>query len=475
MSSQVVDPVALPEAPVRAGGAGASAWSSAVQVARLLVRPTIADRSTWALPVTALGISSALSLTVAGGVRWFLVNASGDIGQLYVMCAWVALALLAAPLAVLAGASARLSANRRDVRLSSLSLLGASAGTIRWLTLLETGATAAVGAVVGLLGYLVLMPVVGLLPFMGRRIGATGVWLGVLPTLGLALALVALCLVSAAIGLRKVVVSPLGVRTRANSPVMGKWRSVLGIGGLVVVAVGAQMVTKAGLSIAVMMGVMLTMMALPVLLVNVLGPWLIALFARRDARRARGAEHLLAARMTLEDPKQLWRQLSGLAVTSFVATFMGVGLALSSTSESNPEEAMVLADIRTGVLLTLAIAFLVAACQIGVTQASAIAERRQLHTGLTMLGMPLDVLDRARRRAVLRPTALVVVVSALPGLLLLAPMASGQMTSPVALLVTPAVLVLGVLTVAASLLLTRRTLVRSVADVSGGRSAGVGE
>lgn len=467
-------PVPADLAPARASGSLAAAR----QLAALLVRPTLADRTSWALPVTALGISSALMLTVAGGVRWFVDHGQGPMRGTYVMLAGVALALLAAPLMALAGASARLSATRRDQRLSSLSLVGASAGTIRLLTLFETGAMALAGTLLGLLGHLALMPLVGMLPFMGTHIGPTGIWLGPLWTLAVMAALVLLCLVSSAIGLRRVVVSPLGVRTRTSAPQMGRWRAIVGFGGLAVVLLVAQNATRMGsrmgFGLAVVAAIMIASFGVPLLLVNLLGPWLIAVQARRDARRAKTPVQLMAARATLENPKGLWRQVGGLSVTSFIASFMGVGMAATGQS-SNPSDQLIFDDIRTGLALTLAIAFITAACQIGVTQASAISERRQLHVGLAMLGVPVGVVDRARRRSVMRPVLLVVLVSAVPGFLLMMGVASSALTKPLTLAVTPAVLLLGIATIAASLLVTRPTLARSMADAVGGRQAGVGE
>lgn len=436
----------------------ASSWTAATRIARVLADRTVADRSAWALPVTALAVVSALALSVTGGVLWFH-RLEGEHASFLQPLSLIALVLLLIPLATLAGAAARLAAARRDTRLASLRLLGATTTTVRALTLLETGAIALVGAVVGVAGYLALMPVLGLLHFNGGPIGPTGLWVGAGPLLIAVVGIVALTVVSAAVGLRQVEISPLGVRTRQDVPRMHWLRLVVGgvaIVGSIVLAQNVGVIAQ-DMTAAVMM--IVVALAVPLVALNLIGPWFLGLLARRDAARARTPEALLAARTVLESPKAVWRQVGGLSMISFVAVILGVAFSYAPQSASNPRELLVLTDLRTGVLLTLAIAFVTVACSVGITQAAGILDRRALHVGLDMLGMPLASIDKARRRAVLRPLVAVVVASALPAFLLVLPLAgSQQATDPVSLLATASVLVGGVALVGASLLVTRRTL-----------------
>lgn len=441
-----------------------SSWAAAVQIARVLADRTVAERSAWALPVTALALVSALTLSVAGGVRWFYAI-GGEYGPLYQGLSSIALVLLVIPLATLAGAAARLAVSRRDTRLSSLRLLGATTTTVRALTLLETGAIALLGAVVGVAGYLALMPAFGLLHFTGGPIGPTGLWLGAGPLLLAVLGIVLLTLVSAAIGLRRVVISPLGVRTRQTAPRL-HWARVL-VGGVAIVAsVGvAENIGFLAEDIATAIVYVGLALAVPLLALNLIGPWVIGLIARFDAFRARTPDALIAARTVLDNPKVVWRQVGGLSMISFVAVITGVSFSYNASPASNPGEVLLIADLRTGSLLTLGIAFLTVACSVGITQTAAILDRRSLHVGLDMLGMPVGLIDKARRRAVMRPLVLVVVGSALPGLLLVLPLAGfSQVSSIETLVVTPLLLVAGVALVAASLRVTRLTLTGVVAE-----------
>ena len=442
----------------------ASSWGAAARIASVLADRTVAERSAWALPVTALAIVSALTLSVAGGVRWFL-GLEGEMAGFYQPMALIAMVLLLLPLATLAGAAARLAAARRDTRLSSLRLLGATTTTVRALTLIETGAIALVGAVAGVAGYLALMPVFGLLHFNGGPIGPVELWLGAGPLLGAVAGIVALTVVSAALGLRQVEISPLGVRTRQAAPRLHWLRVIGGAAAILGAVLLAQNLGAIARDAAAMVAFTLVALALPMLALNLIGPWLLGLLARWDVHRARTPEALIAARTVLDSPKGVWRQVGGLSMISFVAVILGVAFSYVPGEASNPQEVFVMTDLRTGALLTLAIAFVTVACSVGITQAAAILDRRSLHVGLDMLGMPLGSIDRARRRAVLRPLVVVVVGSALPGLALSLALAGFQRaTDPMSLLSTAGVLVAGVDLVGLSLLVTRQTLRGVVAE-----------
>ena len=95
------------------------------RVAWLLARPGSAGAAASVLPVTAFGIVTALLLTVIGGAQAFWTW-TDDEAVLYQALAVIALSLLVVPLVSLGGAAARLSARRRDDRLATLRLLGAT-------------------------------------------------------------------------------------------------------------------------------------------------------------------------------------------------------------------------------------------------------------------------------------------------------------------------------------------------------------
>ena len=68
---------------------------------------------------------------------------------LYLMLAWISGFLLLTPLFTLGASAARLSARRRDDRLATLRLLGASTRRLTLYTMLDSVIYAAVGFVLG--------------------------------------------------------------------------------------------------------------------------------------------------------------------------------------------------------------------------------------------------------------------------------------------------------------------------------------
>lgn len=432
----------------------------------LLRRGTGSSRAMLTLPVVAFAVVTALALTVLGGARFFF-TIDGELGAFYQSLAALAVTLLVIPLLTLCGSAARLSARRRDQHLSTLRLLGARGRTLTAMTVLESTLLAAAGTLLGVLGHLALAPLLGLLVFHGERLGADNILLGAVGTVLCALALLTLAAVSALLGLRSVAVSPLGVRTRQDTPRMSLVRAV-GIAA----ALGAGLFAGRALQIdqgvvATVAGMVLTF-GLTMAVLNLVGPWLLGVAARVQVRRANGrhaAERLLAARTVLDSPKAAWRQVSGVALTSFIAVFAGVGLAvtdaMAGSGGSSREDTLLLADLRTGIALTLLISFVTVAASVAVNQAADILDRRELFASLERMGMPLRGMDRARRRAVLSPLRLVSLGSALAAATLIFPLAGiALLTNPLALVTTALLLAAGIALVWLTLLATSPLLAR---------------
>lgn len=432
----------------------------------LLRRGGDTDRGALVLPVAAFAVVTALTLTVLGGARFFF-TIEGETAPLYEGLAGLAVILLIVPLLTMCGSAARLSARRRDEHLSTLRLLGAPARTVTSMTVLESTLLAAAGTVCGVLGHLLLAPVVGLVTFHGTRLGAGNIVLGVPGTMVCMVALVVVAAVSSLIGLQSVVVSPLGVRTRQDAPRMGRWRvAAIAVAIVVGLVAGRQLNPEEG-TVALVAGLAATF-GVTMGVLNALGPWVLRVLARRQVRTASGArsaERLLAARTVLDSPKAAWRQVSGVALTSFVAVFAGVGLAFSNAmADSGPmtgEQDLLLLDLRTGILLTLVISFVTVAASVAVNQSADILDRRDLYVSLDRMGMPRRRVDAARRRAVLSPLRVVTLGSALVAALLIAPLSGIVLiTDPLSGLVIAAALAVGIGTVWLALLATAPLLAR---------------
>ncbi|MBO3102140.1 FtsX-like permease family protein [Cellulomonas fengjieae] len=422
-------------------------------------------RVTTSLAITAFAVTTGLTLSVVGGLVGFTGRAGqplepgrADDARVYVSLAWVAVVLLVVPLVTLAGAAARLGVARRDARLSTLRLLGATPREVVGLTVAETAWQGLVGAVLGIALYLALLPVCALLPFQGTTFSVGELWVG---WRGLAIAVLAVPLlgaVSAAVSLRRVSVSPLGVARRETPKKMTWLRAVVAVVGIGLFMVVTQ---AAGMLGAAAIGVLVGALALGFATLNVVGPWVLGLVGRVQLRRATTPARLLAARRLLDDPKAAWRVVGGLGLAGFVAGALAVLPALAAT-DTDPQGAILMADLVTGGMVTLVVAFLLAAVSAGIAQAAGVLDRRREIALQNLAGMPVELHDSVRRRSVLVPLLFVAVGSAVTALVMFFPLfGMVALTSPGGLL-----LLFGFLTGGCALVFaateTSRPLLRSV-------------
>jgi len=434
------------------------------RVAWLLARPGSSGAATLVLPITAFAIVTALLLTVIGGAQSFW-RWTDDAAIAYQLLAVIALVLLVVPLASLGGAAARLSARRRDDRLATLRLLGATPATVSALAVIESAMLALVGSLIGIVGYFAIMPGIALVPFRGEPLGIGGVLLPPAVLLAVPLGIVLLAVVSAVLGLRQVIISPLGVRTRQDAPKLSWLRVAIGA-AVILLAFGLMNVLQLAGEASVLFLFLGAAFGGTLAVLNLIGPWVIRLVAQGQAKRAAKPAKLLAARSVLESPKAAWRQVSGVAMTSFMAVFAGVGIALmdamGGSGEMDRDGLELITDIRTGILITVIGSFLMVACSVGVNQAAGILDRRELSRSLHMLGMPEQTMDAARRRAVMSPLRITAIGSAVIAAVVMLPLTGITLiVQPLALLVIAGVLAAGIGVVALGLVATRPMLRRA--------------
>ena len=238
-------------------------------------------------------------------------------GRMYESLARVATVLVIVPLLVLAASAARLSVSRRDQRLAALRLIGATPGRVAAMTAAEALLTGAAGALLGAVGYAVLLPPVASLPLAGGAWYPADLWIGALPLPAVMAGVVALVVVSALAGLRQVVVGPLGVARRSRSRGASVVRAVV----FVAVVAGYGWISKeygSDDSLA------LYAFAAVFLALAVIGPWVVRLLGRIVTALAKRPATLLAGRRLLDDPKAAWRIVSGLTLAGFVAGFFAL-------------------------------------------------------------------------------------------------------------------------------------------------------
>ncbi|WP_421735175.1 FtsX-like permease family protein [Cellulomonas sp.] len=384
-------------------------------------------RVTTGLAVTAFAVTTGLTLSVVGGLLGFASRAElpvpqgqGDDRSVYVILAWIAVVLLVVPLITLAGAAARLGVARRDARLATLRLLGATPREVVGLTVTETAWQGLVGAVLGILLYAALLPVCALLPFQGTTFSVAELWVG---WEGLAIALVAvpvLAALSGAFSLRRVSVSPLGVARRETPKKMTWLRAVVAV-----VGIGAFMIVSsvAGAFGAAAAAALIGALAVGFATLNAVGPWALGLVGKVQLRRATTPARLLAARRLLDDPKAAWRVVGGLGLAGFVAGALAVLPSITAIDTSqDPQGAILMDDLVTGGMVTLVVAFLLAAVSAGIAQAASVLDRRREIALQNLAGTPVELHDSVRRRTVLVPLLFVAVGSALTALVMFFPL-----------------------------------------------------
>jgi len=429
----------------------------------MLARPSRQGRAALVLPIVAFGVTTALLLVVVGGVRMFFTDprAAAETEIVYRVLSALALVLLTVPIATLGAAAARLSARRRNDRLATLRLLGAGAGEVSAMTVVEAGATALVGGILGVGLYAALLPLVGLLPFFGGPVGAGALWTGAGMAAGAVVGVVVVATASATLSLRRVQLTPLGVARRTDPPRRRTTALVFGVLAIVAVVTAVSNISAiaqvwgAAVGLVVLMG----LFGVALLIVNVVGTPLVAARGRSLARTTSSPARLIAGRELSAHAASAWRRVSGIAMIAFIAVVGGSGaslVALAGDDGQTGSQAVLFADMRTGVLVTLGVGFALLACSVGVTQAASTLEDRELIVGLDRLGMPGRELRRARALTVMVPLRWAAVGGALVGGALALPVVGMTvLVAPVSLAVIVGTFVAGILLVRLSLLASR--------------------
>ena len=404
---------------------------AAYRLYRLLQRRTVGvadpQRMTARLAVIAFATTTALLLIVLGGVGAFRDRADGipsdDLDSQYPALAVTAAILLVIPLIALGGSAARLAVSRRDARLAALRLVGATTPQVTVIALLESVVQGALGAAIGAVGYVALIPAFALVRFQGRAFELGELWVGPLVVVLTVLGVVTVAALSSLLSLARVAITPLGVANRHASAGPTWLRAAL----LAVALLGWIVASNSrGAGIAMLLAVL----ALVFGAVSIAGPFVMWCAGRWTVRRAKDAPTLLAGRRILDDPKSAWRTVGGVCLTTFVAVLACTMQTFGADTAEGAEEARYFTDLATGAYLTLAIAGILAAVSTGVIQASRVIDQRAEYRMLALAGTDVAVLDRARAAEVRIPLRAGLVVSLLCATIFLIPLAGGFFSNP---------------------------------------------
>lgn len=377
------------------------------------------------LAVIAFTVSTVLALTVAGGTwmffqRWNQPTAP-PLLEAYVVLAAIACALLVVPVLNLGAAAARLGARGRARRLASLRLIGMSGSQVVVMSVVETLIQASIGAVLGVVLWLLSLPGWQLVAFQGQRIDPAELlapWWIILPVV---VALLVMAGLSTVIGLQQVRISPLGVAAQHTPRALRAWRL-----GAFVVAVIAFLIVRQVFSPDVLnvqlrfYAVVIVMIVLVVSAVNLLGPWLLQLLARPGTATSTVAQ-LIAMRRIIDDPRTAWRNVSAIALLGMVAAFLSLIPTDPQSYSDNAANHLLAQDLRTGAIITLTVGLIIAATSTLINQAALVLDRAEEAIALDHAGFPRELFTAIRRRHVLMPLTVTLTGSIGVGLLLASP------------------------------------------------------
>jgi len=233
--------------------------------------------------------------------------------------ALLAVVLAALPLVALGGLASRLMAGRRQRRLATLRLLGASTSQVVRLTIAELATFAGIGAVVGAVLHRALVPLASRVPIKGGEWFAADVSPGAVPTLATVVAVVGVLTLGALTGLVPAVRDPLGTYRRARrDSARVRWWSVMVIGA----AVALFWLRSSNPFVTIAFTVVLI---LGWGLVST-GPWIVGGLGRLLAQSARQPATFLAGRRLSDSPRSAWRTVGGISLASFIAGFVAASL-----------------------------------------------------------------------------------------------------------------------------------------------------
>ncbi|MFC2616791.1 FtsX-like permease family protein [Scardovia wiggsiae] len=404
-----------------------------------LMRSSREDRRINTLAVIAFAVSMGVFLTVMGGFHAFLVR-SQNAAQIfsdrevrldadgYIFLASIAAALIVAPLITLSAHATRLTLRRRDRRLSILRLIGATQSQTTLLTVAESASQALAGSLVGCLLYIAAIPLVRLLVFQGVPFTFSQLWVGVPLMLAAVAVITLICVLSALFSLHRVNVTPLGVSMRASGVKVTKRRAIIGAALFLIVLIAFSMRLGKDAGYLVMGIVGAAGLGISVGVLNLVGPWVIKVWAKICVRHPRSAASLIGLRRLLDDPKRAWRSTAGVGLAIFVCSITAAAASAAGTGgQQRPSQVIASHDVGLGGMLTLGFVALLAAVSAMVTQSAMVYDQSDQYISLALEGADRKILDKARRIETVTPLLVITVISALMGLLLLSPAGAAGM------------------------------------------------
>jgi hypothetical protein len=235
------------------------------------------------------------------------------------------------PMLVLISTATRLAADRREERFAALRLVGGTPADIRVIAAVESVVSALLGAVLGIVIFLLVRPALAGAALIGTQYFESQLTPTVWGYLAMLAGVPAAAAVAALISLRRVQVSPLGVSRRATPKPPTFWRLTILVLGVALYVYGLSRTTHKSIGAPAYPGLLVTMVGLVIA-----GPWLTSVASRLVGRLAPGSSALLSTRRLADNPKRAFRSVTGLVLAVFLGTMVGTLVPAVNATEASP-------------------------------------------------------------------------------------------------------------------------------------------
>ena len=235
------------------------------------------------------------------------------------------------PMLVLISTATRLAADRREERFAALRLVGGTPGDIRVIASVESVVSAFCGAVLGVVIFLLVRPVLAGAALVGTPYFESQITPTVWGYLAMLVGVPVAAAVAALISLRRVQVSPLGVSRRARPKPPALWRLAPLVLGLGLYVYGLSKTTHKSIGAPAYPGLLVTMVGLVIA-----GPWLTSVASRLFGRLIPGSSALLSTRRLADNPNRAFRSVTGLVLAVFLGTMVGTLVPAVNATEATP-------------------------------------------------------------------------------------------------------------------------------------------
>ena len=278
---------------------------------------------------------SPTALNAIGGTEWVTSIGTAPASEVFTpffrYAFGIGVLAVIFPMLVLISTATRLAASRREERFAALRLVGGTPADIRMIAAVEAAVSAFFGAVLGVVIWLLVQPLVASGALIGTRYFSSTVTPAAWEYAAIIIGVPVIALAAALVSLRRVQISPLGVSRRATPKRPTLWRLTVLALGAGLYFYGLSVTSHQSIGAATYPGLLLTMVGLVIA-----GPWFTWATARLFGSMSRGAAPLLASRRLADNPKAAFRSVTGLVLAVFLGTMVGTLVPAVNATEASP-------------------------------------------------------------------------------------------------------------------------------------------